>query len=180
MTQAAKERIKVRDGRKCTQCGATQSLTIDHIKPKWAGGSNNPSNLTTLCRDCNHKKGNNEKQTFWGRFMYIWHSYEFLTKLQIDLNGGMNNKITQLRSEMITPTRVQLLVDDRVQVKLNSEEFQLKRLVVLQSEKIKEQNARLEALERYLKVEFHEERTVPNTYVKIKRNTENTYRQSQM
>lgn len=32
-------------------------ITVDHVKPKWQGGTNEPSNLVTSCLDCNHEKG---------------------------------------------------------------------------------------------------------------------------
>jgi len=44
--------IIARDGR-CLQCGSTDNLTVDHIVPKAAGGTNDPSNLRTLCGSCN-------------------------------------------------------------------------------------------------------------------------------
>jgi len=41
----------------CQRCGATDDLTIDHIKARVKGGSNEPSNLSVLCRSCNSSKG---------------------------------------------------------------------------------------------------------------------------
>lgn len=46
-----------RDGHKCLSCGATEHLTLDHIKPLCHGGGWRKNNLQTLCRDCNNKKG---------------------------------------------------------------------------------------------------------------------------
>lgn len=48
-----------RDGYACVRCGAddVQRLTIDHRIPVALGGSNDPSNLRTLCRPCNTAKG---------------------------------------------------------------------------------------------------------------------------
>ena len=34
-------------------CGSQQFLEIDHIQPRWAGGSNSPDNLRILCRQHN-------------------------------------------------------------------------------------------------------------------------------
>lgn len=49
-----------RDGFRCTYCGAGSRsgvrLEVDHIKPKAAGGTDAPSNLTTSCHDCNNGK----------------------------------------------------------------------------------------------------------------------------
>lgn len=52
--------ILKRDGFRCTYCGAGRTqgavLQVDHVKPKAAGGSDDPSNLTTACDDCNAGK----------------------------------------------------------------------------------------------------------------------------
>jgi hypothetical protein len=46
-----------RDGGACLHCGTKDDLTIDHIVPWSAGGSDHPANLQTLCRSCNARKG---------------------------------------------------------------------------------------------------------------------------
>ena len=46
-----------RDGWACIACGATESLSIDHVIPLAKGGANDASNYATLCRPCNSKKG---------------------------------------------------------------------------------------------------------------------------
>lgn len=46
-----------RDGYRCVQCGATEDLTLDHIVPIGHGGSMAVTNLQTMCRTCNHAKG---------------------------------------------------------------------------------------------------------------------------
>lgn len=56
-----RQEIFERDGYTCVNCGSTEkeSLEIDHIQPISKGGKTEPSNLQTLCRNCNIRKGNN-------------------------------------------------------------------------------------------------------------------------
>ncbi len=42
-----------RDGAKCTLCGAKELLQVDHIIARVNGGTDEESNLRTLCIDCN-------------------------------------------------------------------------------------------------------------------------------
>ena len=46
-----------RDGYYCQQCGDRHNLTIDHIVPESKGGTQDLTNLQTLCRTCNARKG---------------------------------------------------------------------------------------------------------------------------
>lgn len=47
-----------RDNYTCRHCGANDCLTVDHIQPESLGGTLDLSNLQTLCRSCNSRKGN--------------------------------------------------------------------------------------------------------------------------
>lgn len=54
-----------RDDHRCQKCGSEGPLAIDHIVAVSKGGSNEPTNLRTLCRSCNSKKGaSDERETF--------------------------------------------------------------------------------------------------------------------
>lgn len=57
MTDQLRYDIMKRDGFRCQLCGRTQSdgvkLHVDHIKPVSKGGKTIPSNLRTLCEQCN-------------------------------------------------------------------------------------------------------------------------------
>lgn len=55
----AAQRVEVygRDNGACVHCGATESLSIDHIVPWSKGGEHELWNFQTLCRSCNSKKG---------------------------------------------------------------------------------------------------------------------------
>lgn len=50
-------KVMARDGFKCVECSTRQRLTIDHIEPVSKGGTDEESNLRTLCTWCNSKKG---------------------------------------------------------------------------------------------------------------------------
>lgn len=45
-----------RDGWACILCGAKDKLELDHAQALMNGGSNDPSNLWTLCDDCHSAK----------------------------------------------------------------------------------------------------------------------------
>jgi len=49
--------IYKRDNNKCQYCGATRSLTIDHVIPRSKGGKDVWDNLVIACSSCNVKKG---------------------------------------------------------------------------------------------------------------------------
>lgn len=53
-----RQRIFKRDGFRCSYCGISKNLTIDHILPKSRGGGNTWLNLTTCCKNCNRVKDN--------------------------------------------------------------------------------------------------------------------------
>lgn len=46
-----------RDAYRCRHCATWVDLTIDHIIPRSRGGTDDETNLQTLCRSCNSKKG---------------------------------------------------------------------------------------------------------------------------
>jgi 5-methylcytosine-specific restriction endonuclease McrA len=60
-----KEYLLEKWGRKCAYCGKTGvKLETEHIIPKTRGGSNQVSNLTLACHDCNEDKGNKTASEF--------------------------------------------------------------------------------------------------------------------
>lgn len=48
--------ILERDGYRCVLCGSGGPLEVDHRTPLARGGSNDETNLQTLCRPCNRRK----------------------------------------------------------------------------------------------------------------------------
>lgn len=60
LTQSQRFEILRRDKFTCRYCGRKSpevTLEVDHIYPVSKGGTNDPSNLTTSCYDCNRGKG---------------------------------------------------------------------------------------------------------------------------
>ena len=55
--QGTRRMVFARDNYQCVDCGSVIDLSIDHIQPVSSGGSNEPSNLQTLCQPCNSVKG---------------------------------------------------------------------------------------------------------------------------
>ena len=52
--------ILKRDNNTCTECGKTEmsgnyQIHVHHIIPRWAGGTDHPQNLRTLCAKCHTK-----------------------------------------------------------------------------------------------------------------------------
>ncbi len=47
-----------RDNHHCKNCNSSENLTVDHIKPRVLGGSNDIDNLQCLCKRCNTSKNN--------------------------------------------------------------------------------------------------------------------------
>lgn len=64
----SRERIRERDCDMCQECkrqGRTTGVpkgagAVDHIRPLWEGGSNDPSNLQLLCDPCHDAKSAEE------------------------------------------------------------------------------------------------------------------------
>lgn len=55
--EARRKAVIARDGHRCLACGATEDLTVDHIKHQSRGGGHEIENLRTLCRSCNSRRG---------------------------------------------------------------------------------------------------------------------------
>lgn len=58
ITKVRRRRIYARDGHRCVYCGElAEKLTLDHVKPRSAGGTNVSENLVTACMVCNRARG---------------------------------------------------------------------------------------------------------------------------
>jgi 5-methylcytosine-specific restriction endonuclease McrA len=50
--RALRQQVILRDGRRCRRCETRHQLTAHHIRPREDGGSDDLSNLITLCENC--------------------------------------------------------------------------------------------------------------------------------
>lgn len=57
--------VRFAGGNRCVACDATDSIQVDHVKPRHAGGLSIPVNLVLLCEPCNVVKS-----CYWP-----WHGY---------------------------------------------------------------------------------------------------------
>jgi len=67
LPQSVRDYVFQRDQFRCQSCGRSPSevsLQVDHIIPLAKGGSNDLSNLQTLCANCNGRKGANFDRRF--------------------------------------------------------------------------------------------------------------------
>lgn len=64
--------IYLRDGFACVYCGTylhgcrPSEITLDHLRPRSKGGTNNSRNLVTACRSCNSKRIDKPWRVFAG------------------------------------------------------------------------------------------------------------------
>ena len=79
--------IYIRDGFSCGYCGrdlrraAPAEVTLDHLMPRYSGGSNDATNLITACRSCNSSRQNLP----WGQYA----------------TGGARERISKLRRRVL-------------------------------------------------------------------------------
>ncbi|MFU8927546.1 HNH endonuclease [Acinetobacter puyangensis] len=60
-----KDKIHLRDNYTCLECGVvTRALELDHIVNIAQGGTDDESNLQSLCVECHKKKTQNESRGF--------------------------------------------------------------------------------------------------------------------
>lgn len=60
------EKIKLLSGNKCSYCGVTDNLALDHIFPQKFGGKDAGDNLVYACRSCNSSKGKKDLMEWMG------------------------------------------------------------------------------------------------------------------
>lgn len=62
LSKSKKLAVKTKDSFACVNCGSKSDLCVDHKVPEAMGGDSTLSNLQTLCRSCNSRKGTKAMQ----------------------------------------------------------------------------------------------------------------------
>jgi hypothetical protein len=61
LDEQSRRQILKRDLYKCVICGSNHQLEVDHKRALMNGGTNDPSNLATLCKKCHVEKTSMDK-----------------------------------------------------------------------------------------------------------------------
>ena len=56
LSKSDRQAILDRDGGQCVKCGNDEDLQVDHVTPAYAGGTDDPDNLQTLCGEHHREK----------------------------------------------------------------------------------------------------------------------------
>lgn len=90
--QQWRQGIKDAWNNRCAYCGRPpiddDSLTVDHVRPKSAGGEDRTSNCIPACRDCNQAKSSQE-WVAWFR-MQPTYTIEAEWRIRQWLSGGLS------------------------------------------------------------------------------------------
>lgn len=170
ITKVDKMTVKRRDGFACVQCKGTEDLTIDHIVPLSRGGTDELSNLQTMCHACNLTKGR-DHPSFWHKLWDRITGKYILQEIQQQIKMRMvysNTRAIKMLEEKVNPklaniqTLYQNLVDENRNQSLKISRQQT--LIELQANRLKH-------LEVYLKIEWEEkaEAIIAVGYKKVKK-----------
>lgn len=87
----------------CAICGTyRETLHRDHIKPKWAGGNNNPENIQLICANCHEDKTIKEIQ------MDEYHNFLSNKSYQIYGPGGRKRYRINQKGEYNSQAKITL------------------------------------------------------------------------
>jgi hypothetical protein len=64
--QTMRKQVRIRDGNRCRNCGATAKLSVHHIVKARHGGRDTLDNLVTLCASCHRRADAKPKAVFFG------------------------------------------------------------------------------------------------------------------
>ena len=92
-----REDIRYSFGGLCAYCRERRANTIDHLKPRTAGGSDLRSNLVPCCLQCNHSKGSELNWLEWFQRQHFYNEVardliiEWTENRRTDCNEGTHH-----------------------------------------------------------------------------------------
>lgn len=108
-----------RDGHRCSYCGSTYDLTIDHIIPVAKGGTSNIENLRTLCSYCNTSKGSGDRPiTISSERDHVRHISSVFSRMNGDWLIMTRDELTKALEEYPEKLRKALLRQYQTSMKL--------------------------------------------------------------
>ena len=151
-----KEKVFRKDGYRCRMCGASKEdgieLTIDHIIPLAAGGTNDLDNLQTLCRECNENKAN----------------LILPSGLEIDIETKQNELklLNDLLAQEESKLSNNLDPDQKIDILFNIKQLKEKQIPLVESE-LKELNNQFNEEQRKLNAEKREKEKREKLFKKL-------------
>ena len=91
--------MEYKEYKKCSICGITEGLELDHIIPLAKGGSDNPENLQWLCKK--HNRGKRDKTSYYNfdkEIMEKMISESLDYELEKEILFGVYEKIDPIKS----------------------------------------------------------------------------------
>lgn len=151
-----KEKVFRNDGYRCRMCGASKEdgieLTIDHIIPLAAGGTNDLDNLQTLCRECNENKAN----------LILPSGLEIDIETKQNELKLLNNLLEQEESKLSN----NLDPDEKIDILFNIKQLKEKQIPLVESE-LKELNNQFNVEQRKLNEEKQEKEKREKLFKKL-------------
>lgn len=97
------EKIKLASGNKCSYCGATGKLALDHVFCQKMGGEDTGDNLIYACKSCNSSKGKKDLMEWMcGRDSFpplmVLRRYLKLVVCYCETNGLMDCSVDELKN----------------------------------------------------------------------------------
>jgi hypothetical protein len=105
------ERIKLTSGVKCSYCGSSESITLDHVFPRFVGGVDSCDNLTYACRPCNSSKGKKDLLEWMndkGQFPPLMTLRRYL---KIAIIWSINNELMEFEIQAVKDLDIPFNID---------------------------------------------------------------------
>ena len=106
------ERDKLLSQGRCNYCGSVDQPSLDHLFPRFVGGSDAPENLVFCCRSCNSSKGKRDAIRWSmerGRFLPLSVLRRYL---KLAIFHSVQNSLIETPREAFAALDVPFSIDD--------------------------------------------------------------------